>query len=150
MPSNALSQKSFSTKTPVICKAPPWPPFVPPPPLPKAVFFCFASFKHSGWPNVPIFAASCSLYFNPTLNNWTGTSSGEPTSPWISTTLRITPDEKSYYLRVEYHWPPHGGIFVEWSGTPWSTKRPYVGQTLTSYHTYYQQNRTANVRESPA
>ncbi len=149
MPSNALSGKSFNTATPAICHKGPPPPIVPPPPLKQAIFFCFASLTHKGWPNAPIFAATANLHYNPSFDCWTGTSGGDTTHPSIKGILRIPDDESSYYLLVAYRWWPGGGLFVEWTNQQFSASRPYVGQTLTSHADYYNQLRTANLRETP-
>jgi len=149
MPSNALSQKSFSTKTPVICKPPPWPPQIIPPPLPKAIFWCFATFKHDGWPGVPQFAASCTLYYKPAWQYWVGSSHTNSDSPWIAATIRSLTSLPKYYIRIVFHWPPTGGTFFEWSDQQFSVDRPYVGQTLKKFMPYHSQRATVTAREKP-
>jgi len=149
MVSSAFSRKKFDTKAPAICIPPPWPPFLPPPPLPAAIFYCFASFKHTGWPNVPIHANSCHLYYRPTIHDWYGRSKQSGTSPFIHAQLYITGPGPGYRLIVGYQWPGVGGTFVEWTAQSFSQERPYVGATLTQRRLYYDQVATANLREVP-
>jgi len=149
MVSSAFSRKKFDTKAPAICKPPPWPPFIPPPPLPETIFYCFATFKHDPWGSVPNFAANCSLYFNPAWGYWIGTSKKSDTAPWIAATIRSSLSLPSYYIRITFHWPPTGATSFEWAAQLFTSPRPYVGETLTKFAAYYNQRATVNAREKP-
>jgi len=149
MPSNALSQKSFSTKTPVICKPPPWPPFVPPPPLPKAVFHVYGNIQFDH-PRYPVsFAAACSANYDPATHAWIGKSSNDPASQYIGVVLWPEPLTPVYNLKIVFHWPPDQARTHQWFDKVFSTDRPYVGSFLTFKHAYTTERANAIAREKP-
>ncbi len=150
MPSNALSQKSFSTKTPVICKPPPWPPFVPPPPLPQTTFFCFATFKGNNIPNMPDFAASCKLHYDVWHNHWKGDSKTDGKSPWLYAAISPSPTLPTYDILAIYYFPLVFGPAVGWNAQLFTAERPHVGQRLERFLPITGQRATIITRETPA
>ena len=131
MPSNALSQKSFGTKTPAVCHPPPWPPTIPIPPLNTSRFFCFATLRydHAIWP--ARFAASAVLRPNPPWPNFYGISSPDPTIPWFKASLWPYPTFPKYRIRVEWHWDKPYPLAYIWLNKQFCPNRPYAGEDLT-------------------
>ncbi len=150
MPSNALSGKSFNTATPAVCHKGPLPKIVPPPPLTKIVFYCFATFQSTNWEGVGNFAGVAHLYYKPAQTAWIGISGSPNARPSITATLRTRPNPNGYDLLIAYHFPEQGGVFVEWNDQRFNDARPYVGSQLESLFAYKNQIRRAIVREIPS
>lgn len=149
MVSNALSVQSFDTKTPVICKPPPWPPALPPPPINQAHFFVFATLYHEH-PTAPVeMAASCKLKWYLTYNAWWGTSSNDPTAERIDVYLKPTPLQPTYAIQVNYWWPVTHAWYYIWSGNKFPTARPFVGELLTFRSALHNLRATCVTREIP-
>lgn len=149
MPSNALSQKSFGTKTPAVCHPPPWPPTVPIPPLNTARFFCFASFYFAMPSETVQFAASCILRPIPPSLNFRGTSSTDPTIPRIRVNLWPYPTYPRYGLHVEYFWDYPYPVDYQWQPEQFSATRPYVGEPLRFDDLAPDLRMSAVIRETP-
>lgn len=150
MPSNALSQKSFSTKTPVICKPPPWPPFVPPPPIPKATFFAFATIDYDYAGVVAKYAASCKLRYPGALITWLGQSSKDPDVQRIVCRLWPIPLQPVYHISVDYWFDSTNHRLHTWYNNTFPNQRPYVGITLQHHIVPTGERATVVVRETPA
>lgn len=82
MVSNALSVKSFDTKTPAVCRKPPLPPPIPPPPINKAQMFCYVDWSVIIEGTKHVFYEYFRLNWA-TLNNWQAYTSKYPQKPWV-------------------------------------------------------------------
>ena len=149
MPSNKLSRRSFDTLAPVICHPPPWPPFLPPPPLAMAKFFCFATVKATP-PHIPMcFAQSCTLSYVPAHSRWEGASSHDIYAERIMATLEHYPLQPSYHLRVVFAQAGIYGNIIDWRSQHFPIERPYVGERLTKSLYNGTDEATASCREIP-
>lgn len=130
MTSNALSKKTFSTKAPAICKPPPWPPAVPPPPIVQAKFYVFASIWWRHWLFPTHYSAACFCTYDPVTAYWFGRSSTNPEHKRFSIKLYIEEENARWYGELSYSWPDSPG----WG---WNTDygtlegRPYIGGMVT-------------------
>jgi len=131
MPSNALSQKSFSTKTPVICHPPPWPPFLPPPPVPKTTFYVGIQY-HKSRSMFPIAMAGPVILKCEAWNNryygW-ALISGEDN--WAEVEIWSIYSFPTYRLQLTLHWYPFFIDIFDWQNQRFPDERPYVAERLS-------------------
>jgi len=123
---------------------------MPPPLLPKAIFFIFASIKATP-PRLPItFAASFKMYYVQAHLRWEGATGHDPWTNRISAYLASYPLQPSYYLRVTYAPPGLYGYIIDWRTQHFPIDRPYVGDQLTHPLLNGSDVASAIVREIPS
>lgn len=149
MPSNALSQKKFSTKTPAICHPPPWPPAIPIPPIQQATFFCFASLQYDYYGTVADFACSSILRYY--LGYWHGKSipSDDPTIAHTYTKIWPSPLQPVYHILVDYYWDTHYHRQHIWMNNSFPPERPYVGKPVETKSSLLKLRAYCAIREIP-
>ncbi len=149
MPSNALSQKTFDTKTPVICKPPPFPPIILTPPINKITFWAYSTFASAASGPYYNQADQCTLHYNPSFNFWEGNSYASDKPAWFQAKLTPTPTLPNYNLIMIWHMPaPYGGI-TSWSNKYFPSNRPFVGNELSKTWPINGNTTTIRCRELP-
>ena len=149
MASNALSQKSFSTKTPVICKPPPLPPIVLPPPFTQTTFYVSASLKYEH-PMFPVnMAGAVTLTWHAPQNRYYGYADANNRGQWIEAEIWSISTFPTYRIQITYHWYPFFLEIVDWQNEQFPGDRPFVGEHLS--HSIYAGigKATAVAREIP-
>ncbi len=150
MVSSAFSIKTFDTKAPAICKPPPLPPIVPPPPLNQTSFHLYATCTVKLGPTPLVIGGQVRLLPEGTPNVYTGLLLPDPAGRNIIAILTNRPLTGIYHLRVT--WKPEGlyGHIYTWNTQSWKADRPFEGHYLSYAYEPFQILLKARVREVPA
>ncbi len=149
MVSNALSQKSFSTKTPVICHPPPWPPIGLPPEIKKATFYVWNSLQDPGAMFPANLGGAINLVWESWNNRFYGYTQLGSQDDWVEAELRYVSGFPNYNVRLTWHWYPFLIEIIDWNNEQFTQERPYVGQQLSHYIYSRRGEGRAIVREIP-
>jgi len=125
MTSNALSTGAGSRKLPGICKPPPWPPAVPPPPIAQAKFWCFADIDDRSRLGPITYGATCFCIYKPDLGYWEGYSGKDFSIPQINVILWVHGDPVKWGAIIDYWWPGSVGWGWEFDEQLMPEGRPY-------------------------
>lgn len=149
MVSNALSIKSFGTKTPAVCHPPPWPPTIPIPPIHLGRFFCFATYRSTWGAYEASVAGSCVLRPNNTGSLWIGDSRSPPHMYGLVAEMSLTPTTGAYGIQVQLHYAPPTAPGPIWRTEAFLFPRPFVGSRLVQQMEVIPGVYTCTLREIP-